>query len=508
MDAFDGSEGSGTIAAEHLDEAPEWYERVPWDDDMKEVQVELPNFIARLLEHNNLPTSDDIRLCKEYQEKLQEPSLSVQNRIRLVVYQIDALQAELRNLEKEKTGYNKQSFACEVVCSPVRRLPLEIVQEIAIHLLLPRHHLLSGRDPIISTSQVCSGWRKAIASMPRLWARFGVDTTKITRSTYETAVKKAIVEYSDRSIPFPLDIEISLSDQELQSTRHERSHQLLSWLISDWSSIDRVRRLHIISFRFLEVLADEIRDPGTFSQLERLVLVSGRSTKPIRSNNVFDNSTNWGNLFLNAPNLRRISIDNKMGQFFQYLHFPFGQITHLFLLCSLSFGTWTSLLGQLSALESGFFCLSSERFTETTVHTPPLGHLAIMPESFEAYTNCIRLISKGRFPKLSHVEFMVPSSEALDPGDISLSSIPGVPLKHLSLFFMDSAPIEVLLAILRNSTDVTTLELGLPASQWAFLLKYLRSMITHRKPDASNNGYSCHSGIGANRHAVVERHFL
>lgn len=37
MDPFDGSEGSGTIAVEDQASEWEWHERIPWDDDMREV---------------------------------------------------------------------------------------------------------------------------------------------------------------------------------------------------------------------------------------------------------------------------------------------------------------------------------------------------------------------------------------------------------------------------------------------------------------------------------------
>ncbi|PPQ96907.1 hypothetical protein CVT26_005892 [Gymnopilus dilepis] len=447
-----------------------WHRGVPWDDGMNEVSIEIPEFLIQLLRHNNPPTVEDVRLCQGYQDSLEGPLLSVQNRIQSILTQIAELQVKLQKLESERLGYDKQFFACEVACSPIRRLPQEIVQEIAAHLIIPRHNLLSARDSLVSMSHVCTGWRKALTSMPRLWARFGIETVKIARPHYQAQLEKAVLEYSARSHPFPLDIRISLADLEMPSTRHERSHQFLLWLICDWTSVDRVRQLHITSFRLLDILSEELRDPANFTSLERLALVSGRSTRPSMFRQ-FSENTDWGNLFMNAPKLQRLSVDNKTGEYFQGMHFPFHQITHLFLGSSLSFGSWTTLLSKLSALKLGWFSLHNEvPSTNVVWENHLLQHLTITLEDYEVYLLCANFIHDGYLPDMSHAEFVIPSSRAWYSRGSSVPSTPGVPLRHLSLFFNEESPVENILAILRNSPEVRTLELGLSASQWGRLL--------------------------------------
>ncbi|KDR79243.1 hypothetical protein GALMADRAFT_265729 [Galerina marginata CBS 339.88] len=460
----------GSVVGEEID----WNERIPWDDNMKDVEIELPDSIFQLLKHNNPPSPQDILQSKEYQDGLAGPFTSVDSRIQSITSQIVALQEELQNLEIERIGYAKQSKACDIAISPIRHLPPELVQEIAYYLVPLNDHIMSSRNDLLSISRVCSSWRTAAISMPRLWNQFEIDTTYSALPRNQMKLKTTTLEYSKRAQSLPLYIKVFLSDFEFRGTKHESSHRFLSWLVSQWPSINQVRGLQITSFRFLEVLAIELTEPGAFDSLERLVILHGRSTKVIRNVIAFDNDTVWGDLFANAPGLRRLSVGKgSVGEHLHNLHIPFKQVTHLFLDVPISFSRWALLLKSFSALQFGFFFLL-DRPGSQQIDSPCLEGLSLFVEDFSGYPGCLMTIQTGHFPKLSHLELHVSSSERWPSQNAPPA--PGLPsLKTLSLFFMQTAPIEALLSVLRNSPDVTTLELGLPASQWGPLL----SALTH-----------------------------
>ncbi|KAF8962992.1 hypothetical protein BDZ97DRAFT_1620486, partial [Flammula alnicola] len=95
--------------------------------------------------------------------------------------EIRHLAALIQNLkEKEQTTqatiklYNR-------ILSPARRVPPEIWSDIFYHCLpTKRNPIMSTSDAPLLLTRVCSAWRSAALSSPRLWARLHIPFACIT----------------------------------------------------------------------------------------------------------------------------------------------------------------------------------------------------------------------------------------------------------------------------------------------------------------------------------------
>ncbi|KAJ6594658.1 hypothetical protein B0H19DRAFT_67244 [Mycena capillaripes] len=124
-------------------------------------------FAARL-GTNYCPKDEDIVDIKAL---LVEPSL----RLKRLDEEIADLQKAIDKLaaEREELGTFVESH--KALISPVRRLPLDIIQEIFV-ACIPTHRncVMSASEAPVLLGRICSSWRAISLSTPRLWARLHV----------------------------------------------------------------------------------------------------------------------------------------------------------------------------------------------------------------------------------------------------------------------------------------------------------------------------------------------
>ncbi|KAJ7255887.1 hypothetical protein B0H12DRAFT_964781, partial [Mycena haematopus] len=73
-------------------------------------------------------------------------------------------------LTEERTSIRTYVDAHRALLSPVRRLPLDMLQEIFV-ACLPTHRncVMSASEPPVLLGHICSSWRSISHSTPRLW---------------------------------------------------------------------------------------------------------------------------------------------------------------------------------------------------------------------------------------------------------------------------------------------------------------------------------------------------
>ncbi|KAJ6594712.1 hypothetical protein B0H19DRAFT_1009754, partial [Mycena capillaripes] len=84
-------------------------------------------------------------------------------------------------LAAERDGLSAFVEAHKALISPVRRLPLDIIQEIFVACIpIHRNCVMSASEPPILLGRICSSWRAISLSTPRLWARLHIAEPPLT----------------------------------------------------------------------------------------------------------------------------------------------------------------------------------------------------------------------------------------------------------------------------------------------------------------------------------------
>ncbi|KAJ7441737.1 hypothetical protein FB451DRAFT_1190924 [Mycena latifolia] len=117
---------------------------------------------------NYCPQDEEV---EEIQALLTEPIL----RLKRLDDEIADLQKALDKLAEERAGLSAFVDAHKALISPVRRLPLDIIQEIFV-ACIPTHRncAMSAMDAPVLLGRICSAWRAISLSTPRLWSRLHI----------------------------------------------------------------------------------------------------------------------------------------------------------------------------------------------------------------------------------------------------------------------------------------------------------------------------------------------
>ncbi|KAJ7593373.1 hypothetical protein C8J56DRAFT_1045833 [Mycena floridula] len=157
-----------------------------------------------------MSTGNDI-----YFDALEEPTDVVLERLE---NDISAHNMALRRLTSQRDQVMISLEEYNIVLSPIRRLPVEVLGEIFLRCL-PDHLFIipSPRSAPLLLGQICRSWRALNLNMPRMWSsisiKISVDATVIKRS-----VDPSLIElWLQRSTLFPLSFRITenLTSEEL-----------------------------------------------------------------------------------------------------------------------------------------------------------------------------------------------------------------------------------------------------------------------------------------------------
>ncbi|KAJ6506711.1 hypothetical protein C8R45DRAFT_860669 [Mycena sanguinolenta] len=117
---------------------------------------------------NHCPTDDEVLQIKAL---LVEPTL----RLKGLDDEITKLQTAIDKLVEERSRVAAYIEDHEALISPVRRLPLDIIQELFV-ACLPTHRncVMSASEAPVLLGHVCRSWRAISLSTPRLWSSLHV----------------------------------------------------------------------------------------------------------------------------------------------------------------------------------------------------------------------------------------------------------------------------------------------------------------------------------------------
>ncbi|KAJ7140918.1 hypothetical protein C8R44DRAFT_603871, partial [Mycena epipterygia] len=109
---------------------------------------------------NYCPTDEEIT---EIQSLIIEPTLRLQR----LDDEIADLQKVIDKLAEERASLGAYGEAHKALISPVRRLPLDVIQEIFV-ACIPTHRncVMSAREAPVLLGHICSSWRETSLSTP------------------------------------------------------------------------------------------------------------------------------------------------------------------------------------------------------------------------------------------------------------------------------------------------------------------------------------------------------
>ncbi|KAF7373733.1 hypothetical protein MSAN_00584400 [Mycena sanguinolenta] len=127
--------------------------------------------------------------CPTDQEVLEIRSLLVQPtlRIKSLDDEIAILQKSIDKLVKERVNLASYVEAHSALISPVRRLPLDVIENIFVACLPTRRNcVMSATEAPILLGRICSAWRTISLTTPRLWASLHIVEPPSAGSTVHT----------------------------------------------------------------------------------------------------------------------------------------------------------------------------------------------------------------------------------------------------------------------------------------------------------------------------------
>ncbi|KAF7341966.1 hypothetical protein MVEN_01783100 [Mycena venus] len=156
--------------------------------------------------------------CPQDEELAQINGLLIEPCLRLKRLEDDIaiMQKAIDKLKEERDAVSAFVEAHKALASPLRRLPLDLIQEIFMACLpTNRNCVMSAIEAPVLLGRICSSWRNISLSTPRLWSRLHVvEPTRpynVTSGIYETKVAQRLEVAStwlQRSGMCPLSISL------------------------------------------------------------------------------------------------------------------------------------------------------------------------------------------------------------------------------------------------------------------------------------------------------------
>ncbi|KAJ7452122.1 hypothetical protein B0H11DRAFT_2074381 [Mycena galericulata] len=237
-----------------------------------------------ILYTNTVPSDAE---CQRIRDLLVGPRQQIED----LTDEIIGTQLLLDGLSRQRAALRESVAAHLALVSPVRRLPLDILEEIFIACLPTDHNsVMAESDAPLLLCHICSTWRSLALSTPQLWASLHIST--LLSEPRMSSMIDAAYGWLSRSGVAPLSISVSAAriyDSDLT--------KLLATLQSfslRWEHI----RLRLPGFRYYGLLAS--LSPGDVPILRSVVLTGpGRGT----------GNTEWSRLgFLGSRSLHSASI--------------------------------------------------------------------------------------------------------------------------------------------------------------------------------------------------------
>lgn len=322
-------------------------------DSRSQAKVKFPPEMLSALKSNGPPSSQAIQTAlairmepAEEVTRIDAESASLSKKIRLLESQILDLKKRRQDLEKEAAPHRTKIRACDAITSPIRRLPFELLREIARHTM-PTHPKPCKNQAPLSLCGVSSAWKSAVLSSTDLWSTLYMSVKEPCRLLYFT---DTILEWCGRAKEKPLTLYMYFTFIE-----HDTAFLTLPSNLSSLAPvISRVRHLGLgagMIDDFLPYLVDTHWD---LDHLESLYLTSFSGEGYIDGE--LDEVIPGFELFNQAPNLQKVTIGNEFVTLPGALRLlPWSRITSLTLTEWILVDVWVEVLEFCPQMRTGDF---------------------------------------------------------------------------------------------------------------------------------------------------------
>ncbi|PPR01990.1 hypothetical protein CVT24_011117 [Panaeolus cyanescens] len=246
-------------------------------EDTVQISIMVPSSLLEPLRHNKPPTPSEISQIEQFRTYIDEAAKANQEKRRLLLQ-------ELEILDKIEEKLQKQVQVCDVIMSPIRHLPDDIIYQIVTsESLLPEEYEYTDprtHNPSI-LAKVCRSWRTVLHLIPRLWDRIRIDCSLWNYQPIEALLGQIRLFYR-LSHPFKLSVQLDEkfydfdpSEDALRTlpilfgliSPHEMPElgvpRVLKWLFGSWSETRRLPiNLHL-EIPFLIRLLHAVTDTTT-----------------------------------------------------------------------------------------------------------------------------------------------------------------------------------------------------------------------------------------------------
>ncbi|KAF5371282.1 hypothetical protein D9758_004179 [Tetrapyrgos nigripes] len=245
---------------------------------------------------------------------------------------ITVLEEMKKRLEVQRKVLEKHVDECRGLLSPIRQLPVEILEIFFSHYCSGSPSLIVGSRGIenigpLVLSSVCKLWRDTSLNRTSLWSRIDVNLAAIKKQR----ITELIRLYLERSSPSPLTLNISwVVDTNSERRRRGRTTKQQGQLtLSLLSILETASRWQSVSFGFTSGLIWNVipkkHDSVRFDALRDLDLLESS----------FTSDGDFVDFFLSTPSLQSL----KLSEFCLKYPFPFSQLKALTILDPFAVGS-------------------------------------------------------------------------------------------------------------------------------------------------------------------------
>ncbi|CAA7263741.1 unnamed protein product [Cyclocybe aegerita] len=312
-------------------------------------QIDYPNAIVESLKDNTPPSTTVVSITREFRETQAKAVAATEDEIASLDAQILALRTRRAELIKKASPEWMKLNACDAVLSVIRRLPMEIVQEIALHAR-PLQPWPTRRDSPMSLSHVCKDWRNAALSMPQLWSEMYLEVD-VNYNALQRIL--SVNEWFPRAKSCPLSLHLYINDDGAVN-----DHDMQHFVHALWPMLQNVHKLSIGAYWIFDYL------PFFGGKLPNLEVLTLKCMAPDdQETELFmdDEPAALFRFLRFAEKLRHLVLDRPIpGAGLILAAFSWSTLTSLTMKQEMALTAWRNLIFICQALKTASFYLSED----------------------------------------------------------------------------------------------------------------------------------------------------
>ncbi|KAF9042090.1 hypothetical protein BJ165DRAFT_249091 [Panaeolus papilionaceus] len=405
----------------------EQHRRVEWPLYLQDVSIPLPTSFIPLLTSNAPPSPADIQLVKDYKTGIIKQLSESKRKEDDIQSKILELQLELTKVKNSRQPLKKQDHACDIILSPFRRLPDDVIHEVFQHCPIysnANEQHTSGKHFPSTLSQVCRRWRKLTHGTSSLWK----DMRLLWPRKHDAMKLYDHFAHFSRSMPLTLTL-----DGGILHYKDAASNALLfvQRLMSDVAVTRRLEGLEVVGPLLFQVL--QTMEGKKFPLLKSCLMLPMKNGDLIKGDveegeeEEFDVYFSLNKLLENAPRLVQLCFGGRTMNADSLVDRPqqdfrcWSQLTTLYISSgSIRVNEWHSLLKICRNLERVWAPVTEQEadidFYLNTSQPYVHPHLREMVLHYEEHYQHILIPFLGfRFPKLDALQVGFHSCSLSDP---------------------------------------------------------------------------------------------